>query len=175
MVMRLSGNLYFGTAESLEGWEKEIGCFHILDARTNMRRYTSIPHNSVHSLGELHHDLTKVADNFDLVLSPVFQTRKFVYEFEKFYEVYFVEKSNLKMQLENPEEFVSYSERINPPFLKKFLSVKTERPERQNERHITIDVTCPLKGVHAELIGSIDEVIFGEERRVANTREPAVA
>lgn len=151
----LNVHKYYGSIKSGEGWQSNIGNFHILDARLGFRRY--IAHEKPRRLHEIINDLQEVAENYGLMCSKVIRTRCSNYSFIKYFQVFFLGEGMRFFDLS------SIQKRLEEPLKKGkiMLALQQDRTYKRNTTGV-IDINKKIKSLHEDLINSLDEIMFSK-------------
>jgi|GEM_PF-2880877 len=160
----VNGKYFFGPEGSDKGWAKQIGNFHLLSAEGNFRRYiASVKEGQkFNEFQNIILKLSHIAQDYDLLTSPIYQTYDYFWRNEEFNQIYLIDKKSSKRGLfTGPrEEFPAYVR--NPSQLDvdplDTLVILSQRRNYSNTSR-TIDINDALKPTHKDLITRIDEIL----------------
>lgn len=155
-MLRINGNSYYGSMESLDGWEVKIGHFHILAAQPNFRRY--IARNSAPKLKNMEAELNTLAKNYLLECTPVLETEDAYYNYKKLNQIFLIDedkntfKSDLEEVQSKPLKPTKYKGRI-------ILALREKRPYEEKDS-TCFDINVFFRPVHKPFLEALDSILF---------------
>jgi len=154
-MLRIKGKTYWGDKASLQGWETEVGHFHILDARPKFRRYHAYEPVCIEVLQKHYDEIAKLAEKYDAKPTTILHSTDKYYNFKKYTNIFFLGKNKRLGSDLNTIQRTLETVSINKEIL---LSIEIDRDKERSS--VVVDIKEPLKMVHSELLKSLDAILF---------------